>query len=102
MGPTIDVPDPLSGQMRVQLGRGDTRMTEQLLDDAQVGPAFQEMGRERMAQGVRADPPRQTGTLRRRCDRRPGLLPSESPAAIAHEQRATTNRRDMVSREELG
>ncbi len=50
MGPTIDVADPLAGDMRVQLGRGDARMTEQLLDDAQVRAAFQQVGRERVAQ----------------------------------------------------
>ena len=53
VGASVDVPDPLSGQMRVQLGRGDTRMSEQLLDDAQVGAALEQMGRERVAQRVR-------------------------------------------------
>ena len=56
MGPAIDVPDPLPGQMRVQLGRGDTRMTEQLLDDPQVGAAFEQVRRERVPQRVRAHP----------------------------------------------
>ena len=61
MGPTVDVPDPLPGQMRVELCRGDTRMTEQLLDDPQVGAALEEMGGKRVAQGVRADPLGQAG-----------------------------------------
>ena len=36
-------------------------MPEQLLDDAQVGPALEQMRRERMAQRVRADPVGETG-----------------------------------------
>ena len=56
MGPAVDVPDPLAGEMRVQLRGGDTRMPEQLLDDAQVGPALEQMRRERVTQRVRADP----------------------------------------------
>ena len=56
MGPAVDVPDPFAGQMRVQLRRGDTRMPEQFLNDPQVGPTLEQMGRERVAERVRADP----------------------------------------------
>ena len=56
MGPAVDVPDPLAGEMRVELRGGDTRMPEQLLDDAQVGAALEQVRRERVAQRVRADP----------------------------------------------
>ena len=56
MGPAVDVPDPFAGQMRVQLRGGDTRMPEQLLDDAQVGATLEQMRRERVPQRVRADP----------------------------------------------
>jgi hypothetical protein len=36
----------------VDLGRGEVLVAEQLLDHAQVGTAVQEVGRERVAQGV--------------------------------------------------
>ena len=64
MGPAVDLPDPLAGQVRVELGRGDTRMSEQLLDDPQVGAAFEQMRRERVAQRVRADPLGEAGARR--------------------------------------
>ena len=40
-------------------------MSEQLLDDPQVGAALEQMRRERVAQRVRADPARQPGPSRR-------------------------------------
>ena len=45
--------------MRIDLGRGQALVAEQLLHDAQVGAALQEMGRERVAEGVRRDAGRQ-------------------------------------------
>ena len=63
MGPAVDVPDPFAGQMRVELRGGDTRMPEQLLDDAQVGSALEQMRRERVAQRVRADPIGEAGAV---------------------------------------
>src|SRR6187200_2135914 len=100
MRPTVDVPDPLPGQMGVELGRGDTRMSEQLLDDPQVGPAFEQVRRERVAQGVRADLAGQTGGGRGRRDGRPRLLAGEAPTAVAEEQRAATDRLDVVQGEQ--
>ena len=90
MGPTIDVPDPLPGQMRVQLGRGDTRMSEQLLDDAQVGAALEQMRRERVAERVRADPPARARLVPPR--RRPRPRPAGGRAA-ARGRRGTAARR---------
>ena len=92
MGPTVDVPDAFTGQMRVQLRRGDTRMPEQLLDDAQVGATFQQMGRERVTQGVRTDPVRETGSGCRALDGGPRLLASKATSAIADEDGATAQR----------
>ena len=51
-------------------------MAEQLLDDAQVGPALEQVGRERVAQRVRRDPAGEPGARRPRRDGRPGLLPA--------------------------
>ena len=54
MGTSIYVFDPFASQMRVQLCRVDARMSQQFLNDAQVGPALEKMRRKRVAQGVRA------------------------------------------------
>ena len=67
-------------------------MPEQLLDDAQVGPAFEQMRGERVAQRVRADPLGEAGTSRRALDRGPGLLAREASAAIAQEERPAARR----------
>ena len=85
MGPTIDVPDPFSGEMRVQLGRGDTRMSEQLLDHAQVGAALEQMGRKGVAEGVRADASGEAGTLCRLSHGGPCLLSGEASTTVTEE-----------------
>jgi hypothetical protein len=41
--------------MRVELGRAEVGVAEHLLDAAQVGPAFEEVRRERVAEQVRVD-----------------------------------------------
>src|SRR6476620_3982879 len=88
MGPAVDVPDPFAGQMRVELRGGDTRMPEQLLDDAQVGSALEQVRGERVSQGMRTDPLGDAGTVRGALDGRPDLLPRQAPATIAEEQRS--------------
>jgi hypothetical protein len=60
-------------------------MTEQLLDDPEVGSALQEVGRERMAQRVRRDPVGEAGTARRAADDRERLLARQTPAAVPEE-----------------
>src|SRR4029079_12024449 len=81
VGPTVHVPDPLTGEMRVELRGGDTRMPEQLLDDAQVRSALEEVGRERVAQRVRTDAVGQARPRGCALDRGPRLLAGEPPAA---------------------
>ena len=49
---------PAAVDMRIDFGGRDVGMAEQRLDRAQIGAAFEQMGRERMAQHVRADPRR--------------------------------------------
>ena len=44
--------------VRVNFGRRDAGVSEQFLDDAQVGPVFEQMGGETMTQHVRGDVPR--------------------------------------------
>ena len=54
VGVEVDVLEPLGGQMRVELGRGDVGVAEHLLQGAQVAAARQQVRRERVAQRVRA------------------------------------------------
>src|SRR5262245_50313129 len=49
--------------MRVDLGRGEALVAEQLLDDAEIGPTLEQVGRERMAEGVWRDADRETRPL---------------------------------------
>jgi hypothetical protein len=94
-GPTVDVPDPLAGEMRVQLGRGDTRMSRATPGRPASRPRPQEMGRERVAQRVRADLARRARRERGVGTARPGLLARQAPAAVAEEQRTAARRLDV-------
>src|SRR6266550_38757 len=100
MGAGVDRSDSFTRQVRVELGRADTRMTKQLLDDAQVGAALEEMRRERVPQRMWADAIAEAGAGRRALDRRPRLLAREPPPAIAEEQGPAVGRRHVAQREE--
>ena len=56
--------EPLLIDVGVDLGSGDVGMTQEFLNDAEVGPVFQEVGREGMPQEVRVDVLLNTGLLR--------------------------------------
>ena len=90
MGAGVDVPDPFAGQVGVELRRADTRMAEQLLDDPQVGPTLEEVGRERVAERVRRHPRRRPAAGGRAADDRPGLL---ARRAVARGRSGTAGRR---------
>ena len=51
----LDAEGPAAEDVGVDHGRADVFVTEQLLDGADVGPGFQQVGREGVAQGVGAD-----------------------------------------------
>ena len=59
MGPVIDLAQPLPVHVAVRLRRRERAVAEQLLDHAQVGAAFEQVRRERVAQAmrVREQPP---------------------------------------------
>ena len=57
MSASVDLPDAFAGQVGVQLRGADGRMSEQLLDDAQVGPTLEKMGGERVAERIFAQVP---------------------------------------------
>ena len=52
----VQLATPPIGYVGVELGRREVRMPEHLLDRTQVGPAFEQVSRERVAQQVRMDP----------------------------------------------
>ena len=97
MRPSVHLPDPFAGHVRVQLGRADAGMSEELLDDPKVRPTLQQMGRKGMAQGVWADPASEPGASRRPLHGSPGLLPGQSPAAITDKERTAADRGDVMA-----
>src|SRR5690349_6988864 len=96
----VDLSDPLAGHVGVELGRTDTRMSEQFLNDPQVGAALEEMRRERVAERVGADPSVQSRTARRGPDDGERLLPGQPAAPVAEEQRSAPFDRRMAQLEE--
>ena len=73
-------------------------MSEQLLDDPQVRAALEQVRRERVAQGVRADGRRQPGVAAAaRWTIAPGLLARQPAAPVAEEQRAAPDRLDVMA-----
>src|SRR5438067_10785525 len=57
MAAEIHIAATAVAHVRVELGRGQIRVAEHLLDAAQVGAALEEMSRERVAQQVGMDAP---------------------------------------------
>ena len=57
--------EALARDVRVDLGRRDIGVPEQHLHHAQVGAVIEQVGGERMAQGVRGDPLLAESRLRR-------------------------------------
>ena len=55
---------PLLVDVRINLGRGDIRMPEHLLDDPEIGSVAQKMGRETVPQQVRINVSIQSRMLR--------------------------------------
>src|SRR5690606_20506920 len=70
----------------VDLGRLDVHMTEDLLNDPQVGAAADEVGRHRMAEGVGGDATGHAGELRVSAKESTDGLSSERTPAPAEEE----------------
>src|SRR5471030_3318240 len=51
----VDLPQPVAGDVRVNLRRADIRVAEQFLDDTQIRAMLQQMRREAVPQHVRRD-----------------------------------------------
>src|SRR5439155_10417662 len=86
MRAVVDTAQPLAVDVAVHLGRRQRRMTEQLLDRAQVGAALEQVRRERVPKPmrVRDEPPQRAGV--------------EAPAAGGEEERALGAAREQWAR----
>ena len=51
----VNLPQPVAGDVRINLRRADVRVAEQLLDHAQVRAVLQQMRRKAVPQHVRRD-----------------------------------------------
>ena len=55
VGGRVCGPKPRGRDVGVYLGRGQTLVTQQFLDDAQIGPTVEQVGGETVAEGVGRD-----------------------------------------------
>ena len=83
----VDTGEVLEIKMRVDLGGRQVRVSQQLLDTAQISTGFKEMRSERVSEDVRVDP--QADSLSARPVRNSLLYGPRSQAAAvpSHEQR---------------
>ena len=88
VGAEVLLADMRAVHVRVDLGRRDVGVAEHLLDGAQIGAALEEMGRERMAQGVGMQAVPADGAPRARHD---------GVDALAGEPPSSTGRRGSAS-----
>ena len=86
MRPVVHRLELLDAHLRVLLRRGEARVSEQLLDDADVRSSGEEVGGERMPERVWAHPPLQR-ELEHRSVEMPGHAPGgEAPTSVVEEQ----------------
>jgi hypothetical protein len=64
MKPAMEIPQPVLLHMGVDLGSGNIRVTEHLLDDPQVSSVIEQVGGKRMPQKVRINILVQPGPFR--------------------------------------
>ena len=93
MGPLVGLLQVGARDVRVDLGRGERGVPQELLDGHEVGPRAQQMGREGVAQGVRRDggafgEPRQ-GSAHDALD----LPAGEAPGRVASNENESRRRR---------
>jgi len=82
----VDGFEPISGNVRIDLRRGNIRMAEKLLDNAQVRASLQKMGRKGMTECMGCDLFGDTGKSRVFFDHLPHELPRQPSPAPAQEK----------------
>ena len=63
MDPAMDIPELAIGNMSINLGRGDIAVAQKFLNRSQIDPLIQQIGGERMAQGMGSSHNREPGDL---------------------------------------
>src|SRR5262249_28145711 len=87
MGRVVHLHQMLRAHVRVALGRRQTTVTQQLLDEAEIGAFPEHVRREGMTQRVGRHAAVQTGTLGLSSDDTVGAPSCESTAALVPEER---------------
>ena len=82
----VEVAAAAVGDVRVQLGRGEIGVPEHLLDAAQVGAPFEQVGREGVAQDMGGEALREAGTARARLHDLEQTGPLERPAVMREQE----------------
>ena len=95
MGLVVHRPQPRDRDVGVELRRGQRRVAEQFLDDAQVGAALEQVGGRAVAQPVRADVRCPVDRGDRLVHDRAGLPLIEAAAAGTDQQRRARLRRSQ-------
>lgn len=82
----VDLAQAAFGDVGVDLGGGDGGMAEEFLDDAEVGPMFEEVGGEAVSEHVGGDGPADSGE--------PGAFADSEPEGDGGEGRAAPGQED--------
>src|SRR5262245_46071500 len=82
----VDRTEPRFEDVRVDLGRGEIGVAEHQLNRPEVGATVEQVCRERMAEHVRAERPRETGAAAVPFENLPETDATERSAACVHEQ----------------
>ncbi len=90
MGLFIAAPETVHGHVRIQLGGRQTRMTEKLLDGAEICAAVEQMRRSAVPKGVRTACSGITERLQGFMDLQPDGPLVDPPASGAQEERGAT------------
>jgi len=78
----MNIAEAVAGDVSVNFRRGDGGMTEEFLNDAEVGAVFEQVSRKTVAQHVRCDIPSNPGTTNALFDAEPECDRRERRAAL--------------------
>ena len=83
----VDLPQSFLADLGVDLRRRDRGVPEHLLDDTQVGPVIEQVGRARVPEHVRRQVIGDARPFAVLLDHQPGTLPTQPAAALIEEHR---------------
>src|SRR5439155_962682 len=85
--PRVELAQPFTAQMRVELGGADASMAQQRLDHPQIRSSLEQMGREAVPEGVWRDALRNPRCPRPALHDAPDRFTAQPPAPSADEHR---------------